>query len=150
MRLLKSVSPDRIVASASERWGHSFRSFPLSSNYELFPRPIGEGGVNRVFFLESKLADQGSWVLKLPKLAQNSPLEYGRAQRAEYLEIKQKFFSLPDLVLDEHYFVMEGRNGEPLWLFYRSIKGILRIFLKRLSLMVWSKCSVKTSLFETI
>ncbi len=133
LELVRTVSPENFEEKIVDKWGHRFRSIPLAEGYNLHESYFSEGGVSRVFFLESEDSDKKSWVLKLPKNENIPAEEYIRQQRSEFLEIKETFSSLPDLVLDEEYFIMEGRRGNPTAATLQEYRGNLKDVFSEIS-----------------
>ena len=108
LSLMRAALPSGIEGDLLKRWGYHFKSLPLSTSYEFNYQPLGEGGMNKVYLLESSDPHAASWVLKLCKIRELTPHDFLRLQREEVREIGDFFHELPELVLGEHYFIMEG------------------------------------------
>ncbi len=115
LKIVRSLSPRPVtdVIEESMKYRPNLLPFPMSDY--AFKGKVGSGGVNNVFLLESKTPDKHSWVIKVPIHGnKKEPLEMASKDRSEYLEIKQYFASIPDLIQDEHGIVIHGpRDGKP-------------------------------------
>lgn len=134
MSFLHSKAPEGISKVLEENFGYRFRSVPFNLPEGTDATDvIGSGGINRVYLLEARDPSAKSWVLKLPRLKQKSPENYIKEQRAEVEEIRQKFSSLPQLVLPENYLIMEGLHGKPTAAVIQEYKGSIKDIYKDLT-----------------
>lgn len=116
LRLVRDVLPGLENSKENLKFFRDLSQIPVDpKNYE-FKDSVGEGGECSVFLLESKRSERQSIVMKVYRRTDENSDELvrrGNKLRTEYLQIKEWYKDLPDLVPEETMIVAKDVRKTP-------------------------------------